>query len=204
MCDLQYSSNALFFLLYKIFMFPFFNATNHVFLVFFCYVSYGGQSSCICMWNRIKNMKVRFMPLSFNTNTNLYNILCWYGVPTIESSLFSSKVNISMLSFAFNPCSIILHMYNSCFFRYAEEQEIQTSLCSARGVMVLTIVTVSILHTRWGVHWYSWVYISARKYAYIYWFMMQNVSPGPYVCPKHTQCHSCGSKVPGNGLSVRY
>ena len=66
--------------------------------------------------------------------------------------IFSSKVNISMLSFAFYPCSIILHMYNSCFFRYAEEQEIQTSLCSARGVMVLTIVTASILHTRWGVH----------------------------------------------------
>ncbi|CAL8113965.1 unnamed protein product [Prunus armeniaca] len=32
----------------------------------------------------------------------------------------------------------------------------------------------------------------------------KNVSPGPYVCPKHTQCHSCGSKVPGNGLSVRW
>lgn len=33
---------------------------------------------------------------------------------------------------------------------------------------------------------------------------MQNVSSGPYLCPKHTRCHSCGSTVPGNGSSVRY
>ncbi|GKV27482.1 hypothetical protein SLEP1_g36654 [Rubroshorea leprosula] len=32
----------------------------------------------------------------------------------------------------------------------------------------------------------------------------KNVTPGPYLCPKHTQCHSCGSAVPGNGLSVRW
>ncbi|KAJ4833342.1 hypothetical protein Tsubulata_000566 [Turnera subulata] len=32
----------------------------------------------------------------------------------------------------------------------------------------------------------------------------KNVSSGPYVCPKHTRCHSCGSNVPGNGLSVRW
>uniref|UniRef100_A0A803NBN8 PHD-type domain-containing protein n=1 Tax=Chenopodium quinoa TaxID=63459 RepID=A0A803NBN8_CHEQI len=31
-----------------------------------------------------------------------------------------------------------------------------------------------------------------------------NVSSGPYLCPKHTKCHSCGSNVPGNGLSVRW
>ena len=35
------------------------------------------------------------------------------------------------------------------FSRYVEEQEIQTSLCSAKGVMVLTTVTANILHTRW-------------------------------------------------------
>lgn len=33
---------------------------------------------------------------------------------------------------------------------------------------------------------------------------MQNVSHGPYLCPKHTRCHSCGSTVSGNGLSTRY
>lgn len=33
---------------------------------------------------------------------------------------------------------------------------------------------------------------------------VQNVSSGPYLCPKHTRCHSCDSTVPGNGLSVRY
>ncbi|KAL2939909.1 Histone-lysine N-methyltransferase 2B [Bienertia sinuspersici] len=32
----------------------------------------------------------------------------------------------------------------------------------------------------------------------------KNVSSGPYLCPKHTKCHSCGSNVPGNGLSVRW
>ncbi|GAB4828072.1 hypothetical protein Ancab_034987 [Ancistrocladus abbreviatus] len=32
----------------------------------------------------------------------------------------------------------------------------------------------------------------------------KNVSYGPYLCPKHTRCHSCGSNVPGNGLSVRW
>ncbi|GKU88623.1 hypothetical protein SLEP1_g2862 [Rubroshorea leprosula] len=32
----------------------------------------------------------------------------------------------------------------------------------------------------------------------------KNVTPGPYLCPKHTRCHSCGSTVPGNGLSVRW
>ncbi|KAL0719804.1 hypothetical protein Bca4012_069128 [Brassica carinata] len=32
----------------------------------------------------------------------------------------------------------------------------------------------------------------------------KNVSSGPYMCPKHTRCHSCDSTVPGNGLSVRW
>ncbi|KAL9241317.1 hypothetical protein vseg_015442 [Gypsophila vaccaria] len=32
----------------------------------------------------------------------------------------------------------------------------------------------------------------------------KNVSSGPYLCPKHTKCHSCASNVPGNGLSVRW
>ncbi|CAI5517664.1 unnamed protein product, partial [Closterium sp. Naga37s-1] len=27
---------------------------------------------------------------------------------------------------------------------------------------------------------------------------------GPFVCPSHTQCHSCGSKVPGSGTSSRW
>ncbi|XP_022960261.1 uncharacterized protein LOC111461058 [Cucurbita moschata] len=32
----------------------------------------------------------------------------------------------------------------------------------------------------------------------------KNVSSGPYLCPKHTRCHSCESNVPGNGQSVRW
>uniref|UniRef100_A0A5B7APH1 Uncharacterized protein n=1 Tax=Davidia involucrata TaxID=16924 RepID=A0A5B7APH1_DAVIN len=32
----------------------------------------------------------------------------------------------------------------------------------------------------------------------------KNVSSGPYLCPKDTRCHSCGSTVPGNGLSTRW
>ncbi|KAJ0966302.1 hypothetical protein J5N97_027440 [Dioscorea zingiberensis] len=32
----------------------------------------------------------------------------------------------------------------------------------------------------------------------------KNVNHGPYLCPKHTRCHSCGSTVPGNGLSTRW
>ncbi|XP_078430011.1 uncharacterized protein LOC144702023 isoform X2 [Wolffia australiana] len=32
----------------------------------------------------------------------------------------------------------------------------------------------------------------------------KNVSRGPYLCPKHTKCHSCGSSVPGSGPSTRW
>ncbi|CAI9269772.1 unnamed protein product [Lactuca saligna] len=32
----------------------------------------------------------------------------------------------------------------------------------------------------------------------------KNVSKGPYLCPKHTKCHSCASTVPGNGSSLRW
>ncbi|KAH7675378.1 Histone-lysine N-methyltransferase protein [Dioscorea alata] len=32
----------------------------------------------------------------------------------------------------------------------------------------------------------------------------KNASHGPYLCRKHTSCHSCGSTVPGNGLSTRW
>ncbi|XP_031496746.1 uncharacterized protein LOC116261925 isoform X2 [Nymphaea colorata] len=32
----------------------------------------------------------------------------------------------------------------------------------------------------------------------------KNVSSGPYLCPNHTRCHSCGSTVPGNGPSTRW
>lgn len=32
----------------------------------------------------------------------------------------------------------------------------------------------------------------------------KNVSHGPYLCPKHTRCHSCGSGVPGSGHSTRW
>ncbi|PKA58245.1 Histone-lysine N-methyltransferase ATX3 [Apostasia shenzhenica] len=32
----------------------------------------------------------------------------------------------------------------------------------------------------------------------------KNINHGPYVCPKHTRCHSCGSTVPGSGPSTRW
>ncbi|XP_068648220.1 uncharacterized protein [Aristolochia californica] len=32
----------------------------------------------------------------------------------------------------------------------------------------------------------------------------KNRTPGPFLCPKHTKCHSCGSTVPGSGLSTRW
>ncbi|XP_042515527.1 uncharacterized protein LOC122089859 [Macadamia integrifolia] len=32
----------------------------------------------------------------------------------------------------------------------------------------------------------------------------KNVSAGPYLCLKHTRCHSCGSNVSGSGLSTRW
>nr|DAD29717.1 TPA_asm: hypothetical protein HUJ06_031185 [Nelumbo nucifera] len=32
----------------------------------------------------------------------------------------------------------------------------------------------------------------------------KNVSAGPYLCPKHTRCHSCRSNVSGSGLSTRW
>lgn len=50
----------------------------------------------------------------------------------------------------------IHYSYNFCnfvyFLRYAEDLEIQISLCSAGDVMMLTIVTASNLHTRWGFY----------------------------------------------------
>ncbi|KAK3016161.1 hypothetical protein RJ639_007701 [Escallonia herrerae] len=79
------------------------------------------------------------------------------------------------------------------FVRSAEELEIKLGLCSAKGVMVHTIVTVSNLRTRCYCN--SCCFLS---------FFLLNVSNGPYLCPKHTRCHSCGSNVPGNGLSVRW
>ncbi|KAK3139906.1 hypothetical protein QOZ80_5AG0392440 [Eleusine coracana subsp. coracana] len=32
----------------------------------------------------------------------------------------------------------------------------------------------------------------------------KNVTNGPFLCPKHTRCHSCGSGVPGSGHSTRW
>ncbi|XP_009136653.1 uncharacterized protein LOC103860742 [Brassica rapa] len=32
----------------------------------------------------------------------------------------------------------------------------------------------------------------------------KTVASGPYLCHKHTKCYSCGSKVPGNGQSLRW
>ncbi|KAF9592739.1 hypothetical protein IFM89_017309 [Coptis chinensis] len=32
----------------------------------------------------------------------------------------------------------------------------------------------------------------------------KNVSIGPYLCPKHTKCHSCASNVSGNGPSTKW
>ncbi|CAM6105559.1 unnamed protein product [Calypogeia fissa] len=33
---------------------------------------------------------------------------------------------------------------------------------------------------------------------------LKNVPKGPYLCPKHTVCHSCDSNVPGSGVSSRW
>ncbi|KAJ7570480.1 hypothetical protein O6H91_01G121700 [Diphasiastrum complanatum] len=33
---------------------------------------------------------------------------------------------------------------------------------------------------------------------------LKHVPSGPYLCPKHTRCHSCGSHVPGSGVSSRW
>ncbi|GKB41444.1 zinc finger, FYVE/PHD-type containing protein, partial [Tanacetum coccineum] len=32
----------------------------------------------------------------------------------------------------------------------------------------------------------------------------ENVNRGPYLCLKHTRCHSCSSTMPGSGSSLRY
>ncbi|XP_073307862.1 uncharacterized protein [Primulina huaijiensis] len=51
---------------------------------------------------------------------------------------------------------------------------------------------------------YSCNYTSIICARVVHFLNMQNVGHGPYLCPKHTKCHSCGSSVPGNGLSVRW
>lgn len=80
--------------------------------------------------------------------------------------------------------------------------------------MVHTIVTVSSLHTRCARNFQILKKLSSplKKIIENHRFPIslciliwnkQNVSHGPYLCPKHTKCHSCASTVPGNGLSVR-
>ncbi|KAG6736099.1 hypothetical protein POTOM_061200 [Populus tomentosa] len=63
--------------------------------------------------------------------------------------------------------------------KYVEEPETQISLCFAKGV-------------------------DGAYHCYCQHPPHKNVSSGPYLCIKHTKCHSCGSTVPGNGLSVRW
>ncbi|KAI5067354.1 hypothetical protein GOP47_0017882 [Adiantum capillus-veneris] len=33
---------------------------------------------------------------------------------------------------------------------------------------------------------------------------LKHVPKGPFLCPKHTLCHGCGSRVPGSGVSSRW
>ncbi|ONK59700.1 uncharacterized protein A4U43_C08F9470 [Asparagus officinalis] len=48
------------------------------------------------------------------------------------------------------------------------------------------------------------VHGSAPLAASVRFAKVLNVGHGPYVCSKHTRCHSCGSAVPGNGPSTRW
>jgi len=44
----------------------------------------------------------------------------------------------------------------------------------------------------------------AARHSYCQHPPHKNVTPGPYLCPEHTWCHSCRSTVPGSGLSTRW
>ena len=74
--------------------------------------------------------------------------------------------------------------------------------------MGLITVTVSNLHTRYAYCDPFWLCVLKNKYVVHYFTVscitLQNVTNGPYLCPKHTRCHSCGSGVPGSGHSTRY
>lgn len=95
----------------------------------------------------------------------------------------------------------------SLSIRPVDDLEIQISSCSAKDVMQHTIATVCTLHTRWifiPCFFLFYIILRWKGFVCIIYFLVQNVSSGPYLCPKHTRCHSCNSSVPGNGLSVRY
>jgi hypothetical protein len=109
------------------------------------------------------------------------------------------------------PCSVytyycmILHFVAFCFIQVWLKTGDPNKFMFVKDAMVLTIVTASSLLTRWGINWLFQSFISLLKeLAYICSWIMQNVSSGPYLCPKHTKCHRCASSVPRNGSSVRY
>ncbi|KAH7444768.1 hypothetical protein KP509_02G090500 [Ceratopteris richardii] len=44
----------------------------------------------------------------------------------------------------------------------------------------------------------------AAIHAYCQQPPLKHVPKGPFLCPKHTMCHGCGSRVPGSGVSSRW
>lgn len=93
----------------------------------------------------------------------------------------------------------------SLFTRAAVELEIRISSCFARDAMQHFTVTVCSLLTRLLLSLLlRFCIVLEECQLFIWFFSIQNASSGPYLCTKHTKCYSCGSSVPGNGLSVRY
>ncbi|RAL48874.1 hypothetical protein DM860_001194 [Cuscuta australis] len=91
---------------------------------------------------------------------------------------------------------------------HAGKLEIQISSCFAKDVMQRIIATAYILRTGWCLLVESlflhFVQSLTKKLSFFIIYLVQNVSNGTYLCPKHTKCHSCNSSVPGNGQSVRW
>jgi hypothetical protein len=94
--------------------------------------------------------------------------------------------------------------------RYVKGLAIQQSSSFVKGVMVLITATANNLHTRFviftiiGFSFSFHFQMSFISNCFVCMNFFQNVSHGPFLCPKHTKCHSCGSTVPGSGVSTRY
>ena len=70
----------------------------------------------------------------------IQNVVIFFPVSLLETQ------SVVTIHYSYNFCNFVY------FLRYAEDLEIQISLCSAGDVMMLTIVTASNLHTRWGFY----------------------------------------------------
>ena len=86
-------------------------------------------------------------------------------------------------------------------FRGSKEVDV---LQKMRWCLPLWLPTTSTQGIVFVCFYTRFLIFSSAKLIYSLPWVLQTVTSGPYLCHKHTKCYSCGSKVPGNGQSLRY